>query len=212
MSPSTGLAPPAVQRSEALIVRARLAKVLRCAAKAPAVSHVPAAVPFTLPVAQEEVVAALDAATGKTFWEHKYPSPTDGINYTEGAGPHATPLIAGNRLFVVGSRREFFALDKHSGKVLWSHDFMKEYGAPEIDRLANSPLLSQRHHRRDRRRVRQLARSTRYRARLWKAGDVEYSRRRPSGWSRWPAAVVVFAAMHRGMGRGERPHAVFASA
>ena len=92
--------------------------------------------------AQEEVVAALDAATGKTIWEHKYPSPTAGIDYTEGAGPHATPLIVGNRLFVVGSRREFFALDKNSGKVLWSHDFMKEYAAPEIDRgMANSPLL-----------------------------------------------------------------------
>lgn len=92
--------------------------------------------------AQEEIVAALDAVTGKTIWEHKYSSPTDGINYTEGAGPHATPLIAGNKLIVAGSRREFFALDKNSGKVLWSHDFMKEYGAPEIDRgMANSPLL-----------------------------------------------------------------------
>ncbi len=92
--------------------------------------------------AQEEVVTALDAATGKTIWEHKYPSPTTGIDYSEGAGPHATPLISGNRLIVVGSRREFFALDKNSGKVLWSHDFMKEYAAPEIDRgMANSPLL-----------------------------------------------------------------------
>jgi outer membrane protein assembly factor BamB len=92
--------------------------------------------------AQVEVVAALDAATGKTIWEHQYSSPTSGVNYTEGAGPHATPLIAGNKLIVVGSRREFFALDKGSGKVLWSHDFMKEYNAPEIDRgMANSPLL-----------------------------------------------------------------------
>lgn len=91
---------------------------------------------------QEEAVVALDAATGATIWEHKYPSPTAGLNYTEGAGPHATPLIVGSRLFVVGSRREFFALDKASGKVLWSHDFMKEYGAPDIDRgMANSPLL-----------------------------------------------------------------------
>jgi outer membrane protein assembly factor BamB len=92
--------------------------------------------------AQEEIVAALDAATGKTIWEHKYPSPTAGVNYSEGAGPHSTPLIVGSKLIVAGSRREFFALDKNSGKVLWSHDFIKEYGAPEIDRgMANSPLL-----------------------------------------------------------------------
>jgi outer membrane protein assembly factor BamB len=92
--------------------------------------------------AQEEIVAALDAATGKTLWEHKYASPTQGIDYSEGAGPHATPLITGNKLIVVGSRREFFALDKNTGKALWSHDFMKEYAAPDIDRgMANSPLL-----------------------------------------------------------------------
>jgi outer membrane protein assembly factor BamB len=92
--------------------------------------------------AQEEVVAALDAATGKTIWEHTYPSPTNGVDYSEGAGPHATPLISGTRLFVVGSRREFFALDRNTGKVLWSHDLIKEYGAPGIDRgMANSPLL-----------------------------------------------------------------------
>ena len=92
---------------------------------------------------QEEIVAALDAASGKTIWEHRYASPTAGINYSEGAGPHATAIIAGNKLIVAGSRREFFALDKAGGKVLWSHDFMKEYNAPEIDRgMANSPLLA----------------------------------------------------------------------
>jgi outer membrane protein assembly factor BamB len=92
--------------------------------------------------AQEEIVAALDAATGRTIWEHRYASPTKGVDYSEGAGPHATPLLTGNKLIVAGSRREFFALDKQTGKVLWSHDFMKEYAAPEIDRgMANSPLL-----------------------------------------------------------------------
>jgi outer membrane protein assembly factor BamB len=92
--------------------------------------------------AQEEVIAALDAGTGKTIWEHRYASSTQGVNFTEGAGPHATPLIVGTRIFAAGSRREFFALDKHSGRLLWSHDLIKEYGAPEIDRgMANSPLL-----------------------------------------------------------------------
>lgn len=92
--------------------------------------------------AQEEVVAALDAASGKTIWEYKYASPTSGVDYSEGAGPHATPLIAGNRLVVAGSRREFFALDKLTGQLLWRKDFIKEYNAPEVDRgMANSPLL-----------------------------------------------------------------------
>ena len=91
---------------------------------------------------QEEIVIALDAATGATIWEHRYPSSTTGADFSEGAGPHATPLIAGNKLIVVGTRREFMALDKHTGKVLWSHDLIKEYRAPSVDRgMANSPVL-----------------------------------------------------------------------
>jgi len=91
---------------------------------------------------QEEVVAALDAATGATIWEHKYPSPTAGVNFTEGAGPHATPLVTATRVYATGSRKEIFALDKATGKVVWSHDMIKEYGATGPDRgYACSPLL-----------------------------------------------------------------------
>ena len=63
----------------------------------------------------EEVVIALAADTGKTIWEHKYPAPTAGMNYKEGLGPHATPLIVGNRLFSVGALGNLHALDKQTG-------------------------------------------------------------------------------------------------
>lgn len=93
---------------------------------------------------QEEVVVALDAVTGKTLWEFKYPASTSGVDFSEGAGPHATPLIVGDRIFAVSSRRELFALDKATGRVLWSHDFIKEYGAPPPDRgSAASPVQFQ---------------------------------------------------------------------
>lgn len=92
---------------------------------------------------QEEVVAALDAATGKTLWEYKYAAPTDGVDFSQGAGPHSTPLIVGNRLFATSTRRELFAIDKTSGKLLWKHDFIKEYGAPSPGRgYTCSPLES----------------------------------------------------------------------
>jgi outer membrane protein assembly factor BamB len=91
---------------------------------------------------QEEAIVALDAATGKTLWEFKYPSPTDGIDFSQGAGPHATPLIVGTRVYATSSRRELFALDKATGRRLWSHDFIKEYGAPSPGRgYSCSPLL-----------------------------------------------------------------------
>ena len=91
---------------------------------------------------QEEVVAALDAATGATIWEHRYPSSTSGIDFSEGAGPHATPLITADRVFAAGSRKELFALDRANGQMVWSHDLIKEFGAPGPDRgYSCSPLL-----------------------------------------------------------------------
>jgi hypothetical protein len=90
---------------------------------------------------QEETVIALDAATGKTIWEYRYPAPTDGVDFSQGAGPHATPLIVGNRLFATSSRRELFALAKRTGKLLWSHDFIREFNAPPPNRgYTCSPL------------------------------------------------------------------------
>jgi len=91
---------------------------------------------------QEEVVLALDAASGKTAWEFTYPAPTSGLDFSQGAGPHSTPLISGNRIYATSTRKELFALDKTTGKVVWSHDFMKEYGAPSPGRgYACSPTL-----------------------------------------------------------------------
>ena len=91
---------------------------------------------------QEEIITALDAATGKTVWELTYPAPSDGLDFSQGAGPHSTPLIAGNRIYATSTRKELFALDKTTGARVWSHDLMKEYGAPPPGRgYTCSPLL-----------------------------------------------------------------------
>jgi outer membrane protein assembly factor BamB len=78
----------------------------------------------------EEAVVALDAATGQTIWEHKYPSRREDFSF--GAGPHATPLVVGERLFSIGTNQQLFAFDKRSGKVLWSHDLIKDFNSPEL--------------------------------------------------------------------------------
>lgn len=79
--------------------------------------------------AAEEMVIALDEKTGQTVWEHRYPARP--LDFKYGAGPHATPLIVGDRLFTVGTNNQLFALDKGTGKAVWSHDLVKEFGAQE---------------------------------------------------------------------------------
>jgi outer membrane protein assembly factor BamB len=78
----------------------------------------------------EEAVIAMDAATGKTLWEHKYPSRREDFGF--GAGPHSTPLIVGDRLFTIGTQKQMFAFDKATGKVLWSRDFIKDFNSHEL--------------------------------------------------------------------------------
>jgi outer membrane protein assembly factor BamB len=82
------------------------------------------------PFEAEEVVIALDAATGRTVWEHKYPSRREDFSF--GAGPHSTPLLVGDRLFTIGTNQQMFAFEARTGKVLWSHDFIKEFNSPEL--------------------------------------------------------------------------------
>jgi outer membrane protein assembly factor BamB len=84
----------------------------------------------------EEVVVALVAATGKTLWEYSYPSQP--MNFSYGAGPHATPIVVGERLFTTGTNKQIHAFDKKTGKVLWSIDAVKDYGAPPA--LVRAPV------------------------------------------------------------------------
>ncbi len=78
----------------------------------------------------EETVVALDASTGETLWEHTYSSRNENFRY--GAGPHGTPLIVGDRLFTIGTNKQFYAFDKRSGEVLWHHDLIADFGAPPL--------------------------------------------------------------------------------
>jgi outer membrane protein assembly factor BamB len=88
-----------------------------------------------------EIVIALEAATGKTIWEHNYESPKKGLNLEYGSGPHATPLIVGDLLYTAGATARLHALNKQTGKVVWVHDLWKEFGGTEMDRgYSCSPL------------------------------------------------------------------------
>lgn len=90
---------------------------------------------------EKEFAIALDPKTGKTIWEYSYDAPTAGMNYEFGYGPHATPLVVEDKIFTVGALANLHALDKKTGKVLWSHDLLKEYGGKKFDRgYSPSPI------------------------------------------------------------------------
>lgn len=78
----------------------------------------------------DESVIALDAATGRTIWEYKYPSKREDFSF--GAGPHSTPLVVGDRLFAFGTNKQLHAFDTRTGKVLWSHDLVRDFNSPPL--------------------------------------------------------------------------------
>src|SRR5215207_3922260 len=58
-----------------------------------------------------EVVVALDASTGKTLWEFSYAAPfSPEYDMSNGPGPHATPLVAGNMVFTSGATGKLHSL------------------------------------------------------------------------------------------------------
>ena len=89
-----------------------------------------------------EVVLALEAATGRTVWEYKYPAVfLKGMNMSTGPGPHATPLVVGDRLYTAGVNGTFHCLKKKTGKVLWTRGLIEEMGGSVMLRgYSNSPL------------------------------------------------------------------------
>ena len=89
-----------------------------------------------------EVAIAMDAATGKTRWEHPYPAPGNGLALENGPGPHTTPLIMGDRVITVGIKARVHCFDKQSGELRWSKDLYQEFpGATRMDRgYSTSPI------------------------------------------------------------------------
>lgn len=82
-----------------------------------------------------ESVIALDPKTGRTIWEHKNLARIwDGYNLQYGPGPHATPLIHGDRIYTIGVRGDVICLDRETGKLLWMRKIWEEFGGKPSNR------------------------------------------------------------------------------
>lgn len=93
------------------------------------------------------VVVALAAGTGKTVWEQVFEeTPNDKekpeMDPVHGNAPSSTPVIVGDRLFTVTFLGRLVALDRATGRVIWSSELWRKYGGTIVGYgYTNSPLV-----------------------------------------------------------------------
>lgn len=73
----------------------------------------------------DEVVAAFDAKTGAELWRLRT---DEAFVSDQGNGPRSTPTIAGGRVFALGARGRLVAVDLATGKLIWKHDLVADFG------------------------------------------------------------------------------------
>src|SRR5262245_28022633 len=73
----------------------------------------------------EEIVTAIDLATGKIAWQQKYPAAFTKNQYATqmAKGPNSTPLVAGSRLYTLGVTGILTAWNAADGSIAWRHDY-----------------------------------------------------------------------------------------
>jgi outer membrane protein assembly factor BamB len=96
---------------------------------------------------EQELIAALDAATGETRWERAFDTPDHPERRmpsgrpVAGPGPFATPLVSGGRVFLVTSIGVIHAVDERTGALRWTRSLGLEADGPEArPGYASSPL------------------------------------------------------------------------
>ncbi len=75
---------------------------------------------------KDDYVVAMAQETGKSIWRYRIGDTYVGHGGSAD-GPLSTPLSYGDRLFALGPRGQFFALDKKSGRELWRIDLRATY-------------------------------------------------------------------------------------
>lgn len=81
----------------------------------------------------QETVTAINAATGKTLWEHTTPMTFRSDAAGEmGNGPYSAPLLVGDRVFTTGVAGRLQCLDKQTGKEIWKQMLWEEHGGTRL--------------------------------------------------------------------------------
>ena len=73
----------------------------------------------------EEIVSAIDLASGKLVWQQKYQSEFKKNQYATqmAKGPNSTPIVLGSRLYTLGVAGILTAWNTADGTVAWRNDY-----------------------------------------------------------------------------------------
>ena len=81
-------------------------------------------------IADQEVVEALDAQTGKSLWAFRYPTAfVDRYGYN--GGPRSAPAIDGNSVYTYGAEGMLTCLELASGRKVWQRAINAELKVPQ---------------------------------------------------------------------------------
>jgi outer membrane protein assembly factor BamB len=92
----------------------------------------------------DEVLTALDLATGKVVWQQRYAAAFAKNSYATSMakGPNATPLAAGGRVFTLGVTGILTAWEAATGRQVWRQDYSSRVDSTKLFcGTAASPLL-----------------------------------------------------------------------
>ena len=93
---------------------------------------------------EDEVVRALELATGETIWRQAYPAPYEmnSAAFDHGKGPKGTPVVADGRVCALGISGILSCWDADDGRPLWRKEFASQFsGTSPLYGTAMSPVV-----------------------------------------------------------------------
>lgn len=92
----------------------------------------------------DEIVTAVELASGKVIWQQKYQSEFKKNQYATqmAKGPNSTPLVSGSRVYTLGVTGILTAWNVADGRVIWRNDYSASIDTSKLFcGTAMSPML-----------------------------------------------------------------------
>src|SRR2546425_3449818 len=95
-------------------------------------------------VANQEIVECLHPETGSTYWQFRYATAFED-RYGYNNGPRASPVLDGERVYIMGAEGTLHCLELGSRKIVWKRDLRVDYKVPQdFFGTASTPLVDGR--------------------------------------------------------------------